>query len=389
MGNSTVEQLGRIEAELGVIRRQLDRIEGVTTDTNNTAKDTNERTRSLVDDAVWGGLVQDAILCGICLSAVTLAVGYRFITTHAARGLQQFCDSMPLIDCNILDDVSSTDSKIKAFLDAIAWAEGADYDVIVGGSRFTDYSDHPRQLKYISTFGVHSDAAGRYQFISPTWSTYAKKLGLDDFSPASQDKAAIAILEEYGVPEMLEDGRVEDAICVVGPVWASFPCNSYGQNPKSSRRIANYYRERVRHHDRESNKTAFPIQGQTASTATITSHFGPRIFDGKEEFHSGIDYGASLGTPLVATESGVVTKIWDASDGNGCGNGLMWDTGMGTEVKYCHMDKQIKAVGDRLTAGEEVGTLGNTGRSTGPHIHVEVYEDGELINPLEYLRNLN
>ena len=80
----------------------------------------------------------------------------------------------------------------RAFLDMLAWSEGTDkpgqntknrgYDVIVGGSLFSDYSDHPRKLVNLPKLGIKSTAAGRYQLLSKWWDAYRKQLGLKDFS---------------------------------------------------------------------------------------------------------------------------------------------------------------------------------------------------------------
>lgn len=115
--------------------------------------------------------------------------------------------------------------KIKAFLELISWAEGtkgADgYRTHFGYEKFDDFSDHPRKVK--SADGHHSDAAGKYQAMSFTWDRIAKKIGLKDFSPASQDLFAIELLKECGAYDLIMQGNIEAAIYAASPTWASLP----------------------------------------------------------------------------------------------------------------------------------------------------------------------
>ena len=124
---------------------------------------------------------------------------------------------------------------VKAFLDAIAYSEiGKDASNGGGyGSRFgvrgqmADLSRHP-QVK-VSAGGYNSSAAGRYQFLSNTWNGVAKKLGLPDFGPHSQDLAALALIDERGAFNDLVSGRLESAQNKLGRVWAALPSSTYRQ----------------------------------------------------------------------------------------------------------------------------------------------------------------
>jgi len=125
----------------------------------------------------------------------------------------------------------------RALLDAISGPESAGkYDVIYGGSRFSDFSDHPRKAIPIGSGpnqGKTSSAAGRYQFLDSTWDTYRDKLGLKDFSPGNQDRAAWALAADTyrnktggDLDQVLQSGDAR-AIAGVGKalsgVWTSLP----------------------------------------------------------------------------------------------------------------------------------------------------------------------
>ncbi|EOY5091906.1 glycoside hydrolase family protein [Citrobacter amalonaticus] len=126
----------------------------------------------------------------------------------------------------------------KAFLDMLAWSEGTDklgqltknhgYDVIVGGSLFTDYRDHPRKLITLSP-RLKSTAAGRYQLLSRYWDAYRKQLGLKDFSPESQDAVALQQINERGALPLIDRGDIRQAIDRCCNIWASLPGAGYGQ----------------------------------------------------------------------------------------------------------------------------------------------------------------
>lgn len=127
----------------------------------------------------------------------------------------------------------------RAFLDMLAWSEGTDklgqntknrgYDVIVGGSLFSDYSDHPRKLVNLPKLGIKSTAAGRYQLLSKWWDAYRKQLGLKDFSPASQDQVALQQIKERGALPLIDNGHIRQAIDRCSNIWASLPGAGYGQ----------------------------------------------------------------------------------------------------------------------------------------------------------------
>lgn len=122
--------------------------------------------------------------------------------------------------------------NVAAFLAVIRRGEGtADsngYRRLVGGQLFDGYADHPRIRVFIPRLGQVSTAAGAYQFLESTWDEVSGKLGLPDFSPASQDIAAVERLRYRRALADVIAGRFDDALRKVSWEWASLPPYRYG-----------------------------------------------------------------------------------------------------------------------------------------------------------------
>lgn len=118
----------------------------------------------------------------------------------------------------------------------------------------------------------------------------------------------------------------------------------------------------------------------------ITSRFGYRVspFTGRKEFHSGLDISNRNGTEIIATANG---RISYAAEKMYIGNMVMIDHGHGIVTKYGHMKKLLVKQGQQVKRGDVIGLVGNTGRSTGPHVHYEVRVNGAAVNPLNYILN--
>ena len=101
--------------------------------------------------------------------------------------------------------------NVGKFLNLIAKAEGADYDTVVGGSRFSDFSAHPNKVGLRTAEGP-STAAGRYQITGTTYRDVAGKLGITDFSPESQDRIALELIRRNGALEDVQAGNFGAAI---------------------------------------------------------------------------------------------------------------------------------------------------------------------------------
>lgn len=127
-----------------------------------------------------------------------------------------------------------------------------------------------------------------------------------------------------------------------------------------------------------------PIQPPVNGGGTITSSFGNRTdpFLKRAAFHSGIDFRASTGTPVLAAASGTVS--FAASNG-GYGNMVEIDHGNGLSTRYAHLSQLGVSVGQTITGGQQIGRAGSTGRSTGPHVHFEVRKGGSAIDPSRFI----
>ena len=118
-----------------------------------------------------------------------------------------------------------------------------------------------------------------------------------------------------------------------------------------------------------------PVKG------VLTSRFGPRNHPILKtvRLHAGVDWAAPTGTPVVAAFDGVVSY---AGPGGGYGNLLKITHTGGIETRYAHLHKFVASQGQRVQAGETVGLVGTTGRSTGPHLHFELRRAGKPVDPL-------
>lgn len=118
----------------------------------------------------------------------------------------------------------------------------------------------------------------------------------------------------------------------------------------------------------------------------ITSTFGYRTspFTGLREFHKGIDIAAPGGTPIIATANGVVSE---AGYLGSLGNAIVINHGYGMVTCYGHASKILKKPGSFVKRGEIIARVGNTGRSTGAHVHYEIHHNGIPVNPSNYLLN--
>ena len=116
-----------------------------------------------------------------------------------------------------------------------------------------------------------------------------------------------------------------------------------------------------------------------------SSSFGARIdpFTGKKAYHDGVDFVAELGAPIIAAAGGMVVYSGLHPE---YGNMIAVDHGNNLVSRYAHASKRLVKLGQVVMQGEKIAEVGNTGRSTGPHLHFEVRHKGLPQNPLRFLK---
>lgn len=123
----------------------------------------------------------------------------------------------------------------------------------------------------------------------------------------------------------------------------------------------------------------YPLQRQ----AKVSSHFNPKRrhpVTGKNSPHKGVDFSLPIGTPVIAPADGVVEKV--AYQANGAGRYIIIRHSKEYQTVYMHLSKALVKAGQNIKKGQRIALSGNTGRSTGPHLHYEFHINGRPVNPL-------
>lgn len=150
-----------------------------------------------------------------------------------------------IIDMTASETTATQNQNIAAFLWMIRVSEGTSgangYRTMVGGSLFNSFADHPRILIALPNLGIKSSAAGAYQILRRTWDGVAQKLGLTDFTPNSQDMAAVELIRQRGGLALAKAGKFAQAVEKCKKEWASLPGAGYGQHENTLARLQTAY----------------------------------------------------------------------------------------------------------------------------------------------------
>ena len=137
--------------------------------------------------------------------------------------------------------------------------------------------------------------------------------------------------------------------------------------------------------NRKLNERVSP-SGRPVKKGWISSYFGRRSdpMTGKSAMHRGLDFAGQYGNDVIAVGDGVVS--WSGTR-SGFGNLVEIKHGNGYVTRYGHNQEILVAVGDQVAQGQTIALMGSTGRSTGPHVHFEVWQNGQAVDPTKYIRN--
>ncbi len=126
------------------------------------------------------------------------------------------------------------------------------------------------------------------------------------------------------------------------------------------------------------------VAGTPIKKGWMSSSYGMRTdpFHGKERWHAGVDFAGKKGSEVIAVASGVVT--WSAKR-SGYGDMVEINHGDGYVTRYGHNDENLVTLGSIVKKGQQIARMGSSGRSTGPHVHFEVYKNGRTVDPASYI----
>jgi len=135
--------------------------------------------------------------------------------------------------------------------------------------------------------------------------------------------------------------------------------------------------------DRKMQRDVF-LAGRPVRKGWMSSRYGHRVdpITGKRAWHNGVDFAGKNGSDVIAVAAGVVVY---SGQRNGYGQMVEINHGSGYSTRYGHHKELIVKAGDIVRKGEVIGLMGSSGRSTGPHVHFEVFKNGRIVDPAAYI----
>ena len=135
-------------------------------------------------------------------------------------------------------------------------------------------------------------------------------------------------------------------------------------------------------------KSEQTVAGRPILKGWMSSSYGMRTdpFHGEQRWHAGVDFAGKDGSAVVAVASGVVT--WSGNR-SGYGKLIELNHSDGYVTRYGHNEENLVALGSVVKKGQQIASMGSSGRSTGPHVHFEVFKNGRTVDPASYIHKTN
>jgi murein DD-endopeptidase MepM/ murein hydrolase activator NlpD len=305
--------------------------------------------KDLVKRAMWGGGAVAVLLLGFLVDYVRVRVdnseldGLRAETIERRAQVAEFQETLEQVDGK-LARLQEFERKVRT----IANLPGA---TASGGEEVTAVGQRPDE-------GA-SDASRRGEG------------GLDD---ATGEELSLPS-HEMRIPKPPEGASEEKRVSLLRDAAQYLGVVAGSQEATLSELVGALEGKR---HRLASSPSVWPTKGW------LTSRYGYRVspFTGKRQFHAGLDIAGATGTDIIAPARG---KVVFSGKRGPLGNSLIIDHGYGMRTQYGHAAKLFVKRGEEIERGQRIATLGNTGRSTGPHLHYVVEVKGKTRDPLDYI----
>ncbi len=195
------------------------------------------------------------------------------------------------------------------------------------------------------------------------------------------------MLKQSGLDPELIIARVERELTAAGGPFLPYPADpkeAEEQAADADRRFNSLVAIGEKDDLIEAAVVQIPFAAPVVADGRYSGRFGRRKdpINGRVAMHSGLDYAAPKGTPILATADGVVVE---AGRKTGYGESVQIRHEFGLETVYAHLNQIRVEVGERVQRGAIIGDMGSTGRSTGSHLHYEIRHDGAALNPMKFI----
>ena len=322
-------------------------------------------------------------------AAIVAALLVAWLVSMSAMAISQYLstrDRLALLDreakvataenrvAEYRDDLQSVAEDLSRRQDALErMAEGLPEDIKTGGTVSDSSGEATKTIDKVSAALPEAAGLARIE---------ARQLALVERLTRFADRRsadAASKIRALGLDPKVMLARLDDRSAMGGPLIELFGPGKRPLDPRFLRLGVSLERMEAL----ERGLAGIP-QHSPASMEFISSGFGYRAdpFTGGAAFHAGLDFKGPIGAPIYAAAAGTIRFVGVQQ---GYGNTVEIDHGNGLMTRYAHMSGFRATPGQRVEAGQVIGLIGNTGRSTGPHLHFEVRINDRAVNPRPFL----